>query len=334
MAITLKHPDGMVYIEPSVGQKQHIKVELANSQQYLPYLECTTNYPMDLIELILSIKGPAYLCDEILRDENPDYVELELLGNMLAYVSEDSCRNKRILDFGCGSGASSMIMARRLPQVQVVGVELSAEHLTIAQARLQHYKYENVDFKVSPQGDRLPEGIGEFDFVVLNAVYEHMLPNERRCLLGRIWSVLKPNGIIFINETPYRFWYREVHTTGLPLLNYLPDSLAFKMAKKYAKGVVGDQDWATLLRKGIRGGAPGEIMAILNQAGAGRAKILQPINLGLNDRIDLWAHTLDLRRKGKPRSQQFGLVLKTLKLVKTLTGVTLLPILDLAIQKT
>jgi 2-polyprenyl-3-methyl-5-hydroxy-6-metoxy-1,4-benzoquinol methylase len=329
----LQHADGEVYVEPAGHQNNHVKVRLKNPFQYSPALEWKTRYPIDLIALILSVKGPAYLCNEIMRDEDPGYMEAEIMCNLRAYVSEDSFKNKRILDFGCGSGASTMIMARHLPQIRVVGVELSEEALKIARARLQYYKHDNIEFMVSTQSDRLPERIGEFDFVMLNAVYEHLLPNERKPLLDLLWSIMKPKGILFISETPYRYWYRESHTTDLLFLNYLPDSVAFQVARSYAKDRVDDQDWAAMLRNGIRGGSPNEILAILERAGNGRPTSLQPNRLGLKNRIDVWAYTLDTRRNGRPRSIQFKVFLKMLKLVKVMTGMIFLPTLDLAIQK-
>lgn len=60
------------------------------------------------------------------------------------------------------------------------------EFIEIARARAQHYGLGNVEALQSPDPERLPEGIGEFDFVNLGAVYEHLLPAERRRLLPQL----------------------------------------------------------------------------------------------------------------------------------------------------
>jgi hypothetical protein len=66
----------------------------------------------------------------------------------------------------------------------------------------------------------------EFDYIMFNAVFEHLLPHERPRLLPAVFvRHLRPVGVMFLNQTPYRYSLVEVHTTGgLPLINYLPES--------------------------------------------------------------------------------------------------------------
>jgi hypothetical protein len=75
-------------------------------------------------------------------------------------------------------------------------------------------------------GDQLPAQIGQFDFVMLSAVYEHLLPGERTVVMPLLWSVMKEGAAIFINQTPYRYFPFEHHSTGLWLINYVPDGMA------------------------------------------------------------------------------------------------------------
>ncbi len=42
---------------------------------------------------------------------------------------------KRVLDVGCGSGSMSRLIARSLPNVEVVGVDLREQYLDYARAR-------------------------------------------------------------------------------------------------------------------------------------------------------------------------------------------------------
>src|SRR5262249_32482386 len=123
---------------------------------------------------------------------------------------------------------------------------------------------------------------------VLSAVYEHLLPDERRILLPRIWSRLKPGGVLFINQTPHRYSPVEMHSTGLPLINYLPDGLAYRITKRFSKRIKGDEDWPALLRGGIRGATIGEILRALGDDAA----LLEP---RAGDHIDLWYGKLSKR---------------------------------------
>jgi hypothetical protein len=62
-------------------------------------------------------------------------------------------------------------------------------------------------------------------------------------VLEQIWAVLNPGGIFFLNQTPFRFFPREAHTTGLPGLNYLPDRPALRAARRFSKRVSPDQSF-------------------------------------------------------------------------------------------
>lgn len=288
---------------------------------------CTTAYPMELIELILKIKGPYGLCDEIMRDEKPDYVQISLHYDLLAYIDEAAFAGARILDFGCGSGASTAILGRMFPHSQVVGLELNASLLDIARARAKHYELSHVTFEHSLDPLHLPEGLGRFDFIVLSAVFEHLLPQERRGLFPKIWSTLKPGGTLFINQTPHRFFPVETHTTGLPFINYLPDKLAYTYARRFSKRNLKNADWSTLLRGGIRGTTPKEIMNLLADCQEG-AVLLEPSHLGIKNRLELWYIKLD--RSKYPKLKELYAVFARLMYS---VGILLLPHVSIAIQK-
>ena len=78
MITTLKHRSAKIIVEKLASGKNKIYVEILTDDLYMPINSCESSYPIDLIDKILYLKGPAYLCDEILRDESPDYVEKSL----------------------------------------------------------------------------------------------------------------------------------------------------------------------------------------------------------------------------------------------------------------
>ena len=222
MKTILKHEKAVVKVEKLSSGKNTILVESLSEELFVPHSDWETAYPLDLIERILKVKGPAFLCDEIMRDESPDYVQKNLKYGLLGYVNEKEFEEKRILDFGCGGGASTMILGRMFPNTEIVGIELNANLLSIAKLRTIHYGFDDrIRLLISPDANSLPKDIGRFDYVILNAVVEHLLPHERRMLLPKIWNLLKPEGILFLDETPYRYFPVEMHTTGLPIINYL-----------------------------------------------------------------------------------------------------------------
>ena len=330
MTEILNHKDGRILLEPAISGKFSIRVEMTNKSIFCPTDRCETTYGIELVNRILDFKGPAYLCDEIMRDEDSQYVQKHMRYDTLSYLTEDKFAHRRILDFGCGSGASTMILHRMFPDSSVVGVELDPDLLEIAKLRAKHYRAcDRVHLLLSPAGDELPENMGSFDFIFLNAVYEHLLPTERVEVLSMLWQRLKPTGVLFINQTPYRWFPVEIHTTsGLPFINYLPDRLALHYAKRLSKRGLHDTSWEELLRKGIRGGSAHEIMSILMRC-RGSPRLLEPCNLGMKDRIDMWFAVIG-------KSKYVGIkktMLYAAKFIKTVTGLTFLPTLALAIQK-
>jgi len=141
--------------------------------------EWVTSYPLALIREIYQAKG-AYVCDEIRREEDPVYVEHSIRHEVLGYLEPAEFAGKRVLDFGCGSGASTMVLCRLLPRCHLVGIELEERLLRLARLRALHFGRQDVRFLQSPSGDSFPEGMGRFHYIVLSAVFEHLLPHERR----------------------------------------------------------------------------------------------------------------------------------------------------------
>ena len=328
MKITLDSKDADVIVEESGDGRKRISVQ-PRGDFFVSRRSCETVYSSELIQLIFDIKGAGYLCDEICRDIDPDYVQRDLEHDLTAYFVTKDFAGKRILDFGCGSGASSMILARMFPTARIVGVELEEKLLDIARARLAFYQYPNVELYHSPSGNELPPNIGEFDFVILSAVYEHLLPQERETVMPLIWSAIKPDGFLFLNMTPHRYFPIEHHTTGVPLLNYLPPSLALSVGRRFSKRIDKTEPWETMLRRGIRGGTEHEILRILSKASKHHALLLEPTQKGLRDRIDLWYSALNQQKAVLIKKLIRGLM-KSLRLT---TGIVLVPNLSLVIKK-
>jgi ubiquinone/menaquinone biosynthesis C-methylase UbiE len=73
---------------------------------------------------------------------------------------------RRILDLGTGTGIAARLLARRYPDAEVVGLDLSAGMIGQARRLLPPELHERVRFEVA-DATRLPCGDGEFDLVVL-----------------------------------------------------------------------------------------------------------------------------------------------------------------------
>jgi SAM-dependent methyltransferase len=336
----LPHSEGELHIFDLASGRRRIELIPHRPGVYLPKATCETSYPNELIAQFLSVIGFSWLCDSIARDEDRDQVQKALELGMFSFVPREQFRGRRLLDFGCGSGASSAILGRLLPETQITGVDLQGPLLALGEARVRHHGLTNVRFLASPSGSALPDGLASFDFILFSAVYEHLLPQEREELMPAIWAALAPGGVLFINQTPHRYFPIDHHSTGLPFIGYLPDRLAHWAAihfARYKSNVNKSPRWQDHLRGGIRGGTEREIIRNLCRRPGGAAPnsavtqpvILEPALEGIRDRVDLWYHSLNpLRYRQTKRVARIAL-----KLIYRGFGTVLSPNLSLAIHK-
>jgi len=323
--------EGEIRILPLPEHKRRIELRPHRPDVYIPRHSVDTAYSDELILACLEQSGFCWLCDNIARDEDSSVVERSLSSGMFSFVPAERFRGCRLLDFGCGSGASSMALARLLPDTEIVGVELNPKLLKLAAAKLAHHAVQNVRFEKSPSGTELPEDIGSFDFISFSAVYEHLLPKERDDLMPLVWRTLRPGGVLFINQTPHRYFPIDTHSSGLPLVNYLPDRLAHWAVVRFSKRSEINRSpvWEEHLRGGLRGATEAEILEKLSKGSDGHPVLLVPCLPGLKDRVDLWYSCLSPRHRAIKRSA--WLILKG---IYSVTGSVLSPNLAVAIQKT
>ena len=175
----------------------------------------------------------------------------------------------------------------------------------IAEARRLHYGIDRAEFRLSDDPTLVPADLGEYDFVVFNALLEHLLPGEREVVIPAVWSHVQPGGLLFVAETPHRYAPIETHTTGgLPFVNYLPPALALQ-PRRFSNRIEPGVTWQQLLRRGMRGGTEGEFMRHLSRAGYVDAIIERPSKLGAARRVRPLVRDLSRQRGAvQPCSEQ------------------------------
>ncbi|WP_461202779.1 class I SAM-dependent methyltransferase [Anoxybacillus sp. TBDG-1] len=106
----------------------------------------------------------------------------------------------RILDFACGSGFGSHMMAKLAKKQidQIVAIDIDQEIIRYAKKTYYHplvtYQVENA---VDPN---LPEKLGQFDCIVSFETIEHVKEEEQ--FLSNIYNMLKPGGKLILS-TPF-----------------------------------------------------------------------------------------------------------------------------------
>ncbi len=284
--VILEHKNLIIQIDELDGGKRKILLRDKNQSNSPIKRTWITAYPTDLIRAILDVKG-SDLIEDIQREEDKASLEWILKTNLFSYVDPKLFENKKILDYGCGTGTSTLVLARLFPRSKIVGTDVIKKFLSIAELRKKYYSVQNCNFILTSTNSP-PSTTGNYDFIILSAVYEHLLPLEREVLLTQMWEILNPKGFIFIFDTPNRLFPIEIHTTGLPLINYLPDHITEILARRWSKKIDPNVTWEFLLRCGIRGSTLEEILKTLKKLIPGQFLYLRPNRLGIKHHIDLW----------------------------------------------
>ncbi len=127
-----------------------------------------------------------------LTGEEPEY----FLKGRVAYLRRALPADwmpKRILDFGCGTGGSSALLARTFPGATVVGVDTSENAIEHAAS---HFGSASIRF--GPLGLLRQEG--NFDVCYVNGVFHHIEPSERLGAVHSIHASIKPGGFFALFE--------------------------------------------------------------------------------------------------------------------------------------
>jgi len=244
-----------IYVEDN-GISRNVRIKgthvAPGGSYHCQYSEFETQLSLETLTKIGARKG-RYFRDEIERSENPNYMKRKL--QILLKEFEISLSQKRILDFGCGSGASTLNFLR-CGATDVTGVEVDESLLDIAVSRLNDFfqeGYELIKIGYLDGEYCMPFSDGEFDIAWAHAVMEHIHPNQRRFVLKEIWRLLKTGGLLIINATPNRLWIQEYHTSNLFFVNYLPFNIASFIARHCSSRIPFDQSKEALLSNGFRG---------------------------------------------------------------------------------
>lgn len=132
----------------------------------------------------------------------------------------------RVLEIGCGTGASTVALAEQ--GAQVTGIDIDEDALQTARDRCAAYQLQ-CELKAANIAEfRLD---APYDLVIFFACLEHMTIAERLVALKQIWAQLAPSAMLAVVGTPNRMWFFDDHTSRMRFFNWLPDELAFHYAK-------------------------------------------------------------------------------------------------------
>jgi SAM-dependent methyltransferase len=133
-----------------------------------------------------------------------------LLPRVARYVGSDT---RQVLDFGCGSGGSSIALALVYPNVTCTGTDIDPKEVRMAQERARLYGVsDRCTFHCVSAGQPLPFEAATFDFCLCSSVLEYAVEKGvRKFCVQEMVRLLRPHGLLFCSA-PNRLYPFEIHT--------------------------------------------------------------------------------------------------------------------------
>lgn len=129
---------------------------------------------------------------------------------------------RKVLEFGCNIGASSVVLAHL--GADVTAVDISPRYIEVAQENAARYGLlQAIDFVCHSDSTSLPWADASFDLIVCNSVLEYVPVGILPAVLAELDRVLAPGGIVFVAGTSNRLSPIEIHSRRW-FINYLPRS--------------------------------------------------------------------------------------------------------------
>ncbi len=118
---------------------------------------------------------------------------------------------QRVLDIGCGSGALTDAVARRVgPTGSVLGIDPAPEMVEFCRGRAA----PSTRFEVM-SAEHLALEDASFDVVVSMAALHHIGVDQRAEAVGEIFRVLRPGGLVMIADFSFRPGSHTARVIGL-----------------------------------------------------------------------------------------------------------------------
>lgn len=130
-------------------------------------------------------------------NEQVDTTQRYLIPFVEEFITFD--KNSRILEIGCGEGGNLQPFADL--GCQIVGVDMNEGKIKNANNFFaDHENSENISFILTDIYDS--EELGQFDFVFMRDVLEHIHDQER--FMEFLKRFIKPNGLFFLGFPPFQ----------------------------------------------------------------------------------------------------------------------------------
>lgn len=153
----------------------------------------------------------------------PNFVHAQTHPNRLATMARAyglktaPVENSRVLEVGCGSGTNLLAMAANLPNSELVGVDLSENHIKFGTQAAEEIGVTNLKLIRADLLKADLSAFGKFDYIIAHGFYSWIPPVVREKFLEICRQNLAENGVAFVsyNALPgchLRLMMREMMT--------------------------------------------------------------------------------------------------------------------------
>lgn len=158
--------------------------------------------------------------DSIWHGGYVDHVWEKCRQPLVQYLGQS--RAKRVLEFGCNLGATSVVLAYLGAKVDAIDIDTRYIEIAVENAA-RHGFTDEIRFGCHADSTALPWPDGTFDFIACNSVLEYVPFAILPAVLSELDRILAPGGIVFVAGTSNRLSPIEIHSRRW-FINYLPRS--------------------------------------------------------------------------------------------------------------
>ena len=198
---------------------------------------------------------PAYKMDKARYEFEIAHAENNFLDESSTHLHIDKSlikdmfdlTNKKVLDFGCGSGGMSLWYAKNW-DCEVTGYDIDRSYIFLANELQSKLEIQNATFQQRNIVTEPLKAYEKFDFIFLNDVAEHIELSFLQDIFKQLKTALNKGGKIFVTYPPWRSPHAShvTHVTKIPWCQYLPQKLLYRLIEKDNR-VLGGEIENTLL---------------------------------------------------------------------------------------
>ncbi|ASK32586.1 hypothetical protein CEY12_21970 [Chryseobacterium sp. T16E-39] len=168
--------------------------------------------------------GERHILSENFNNKSELYLHLMHIATY--EYARNFVKNKKVLDFGCGSGYGTHMLSENAGSI--IGIDISTEAIDYAK---KEYRASNLSFMTISELEN-----EKFDIITSFQVIEHV-PNDRE-YTAHLKKMLNPGGILMISTPDKKhrlFRYIQQPWNIFHLKEYTPDSLQKMLLKHFKK---------------------------------------------------------------------------------------------------